>query len=499
MLQNHPMFDRRFPVTALAAAVVALVAPFAPMALEPVHAQDRSAKRPAGAPIDPGAQVEVRFRPGDQGIAGTDGGIVGWAYDLGAPWPDGIRDEVRAGYRLMRTHVQLDAYRDRPLDDAFLARLESGFDAVRTLGAKVIPRFTYNNPSTAFLGGTGYIPDAPLAQVLTHIAQLGPVLARHADVIAWFEAGFVGAWGEWHSSRHRLDRDEPKAKIRDALLASFPADRQILFRYPGDVQRWYPAGRSSDALHANGIARVGIHNDCFMSDRTDGNTFPDKGPADLRDFTARWNRETAYGGETCQFKPKRTACRDIQAEGPRYGLTYLNRFGTLDAFKAQWKAEGCLDSVISAIGPRIELQSLRHPVQARAGEEIELQVVVRNAGWSRIPNRRRLELVLEPLGAGATARLPLPIDSDGWAPGQAQAQVVRVRLVTSLAAGRYRLALASPDPSASLAGDPRYGLSFANSDDPGTGQRWDAARARFETGSTLEIRASAVAPKRPPR
>ena len=471
----------------LAAGQLTLIATIAlPL---PVLAEDPSAQRA----LPSAGIVDVRLRPDARRIVGTDGGIVGWGYDLAAPWPEGVRDEVRAGFPLMRSHVQLDAFRDRPLDDAVLARIDAGLRAVREAGGKVIPRFTYNNPSTSFLGGTGWIPDAPLDLVLTHIRQLAPVLERNRDVIAWFEAGFVGAWGEWHSSRHRLDRDDAKAQVRDALLAAFPADRQILFRYPDDVQRWYPQGRSASA------ARIGIHNDCFMSDESDGNTFPVKpmhraslGPQALRDFTSRWNRDTAFGGETCQFKPKRTACRDILAEGPRFGLTYLNRFGTLETFAESWRAEGCHDTVINSIGARIELLRVRHPAQASAGQAIDLEVALRNTGWSRIPNPRRLELVLEPTTGGDPVQLVTAIDSQAWLPGEVATQRATVRLPRTLPAGTWRVALASPDAAPSLAGDPRYGLQFANADDAASGQRRDEAAARFYIGSTIRV----VAPGR---
>jgi hypothetical protein len=38
-------------------------------------------------------------------------------------------------------------------------------------------------------------------RVLKHVAQLGPTMQRNADAVYVLEAGFVGCWGEWHSSR----------------------------------------------------------------------------------------------------------------------------------------------------------------------------------------------------------------------------------------------------------------------------------------------------------
>ena len=78
--------------------------------------------------------------------------------------------------------------------------LNSIFADIREAGVKAIIRFAYNQgpyPDSE--------PDASKAQILRHIEQLAPLLQNNADVIAWLEAGFIGAWGEWHTSTNGLD------------------------------------------------------------------------------------------------------------------------------------------------------------------------------------------------------------------------------------------------------------------------------------------------------
>ncbi len=449
---------------------------------------------------------------------GTDGGLVGWGYDLANPWPEGISGEIAKGFRLMRTQVQLGQFRDRPLDEAFLASLSAGFDLMREQGGKAIVRFVYNLPQTRYDAYRGRASDAPLARVLEHIEQLGPVLARHSDVIAWFEGGFVGTWGEWHTSTHDLDSTSARDAIKAALLEHFPRDRQILFRYPADVRRWYPRGRSASAgTHAARSAgplsdeeRVGLHNDCFLSTATDGNTYPLRS---LREFAKAWNRGgTAFGGETCEFPPWRMNCRDILNEGPGYSLNYLNGTGGNREFEARWREQGCFETVRASIGPRIELHELVHPSELVRGVPAEITVDIRNAGWSRIPNRRELFLTLVEEKSGAAYRLALAIDSDDWLPAHearangarangadettadpeihaTQPGVGRVRLVVpeSVPPGRYAVALESPDPAPRLANDVRYALRFANADVADRGQRWAAAEGRFVTGRSVTV------------
>src|SRR5690606_18056339 len=190
------------------------------------------------APQASGVPVEkARFLFSATNFPNHDGGIVGWAGDLADVWQQGLVNEVTAGYPVMRAQINLENFISRDLTSAYLGELDSGFAAVRSVGAKVIVRFLYSSP-ISFDGSP--VPDASISQTLRHIAQLGPVLNRNADVIMAMEAGFVGAWGEWHASASGLDSPTNKALIKDALLEAVPANRQVLFRYPVDVSRWYP-------------------------------------------------------------------------------------------------------------------------------------------------------------------------------------------------------------------------------------------------------------------
>ena len=60
---------------------------------------------------------------------------------------------------------------------------------MREAGVMCVFRFAYTSLETE--------PDAPLSIIQTHIDQLKPYLAKNADVIAVWQAGFIGSWGEW--------------------------------------------------------------------------------------------------------------------------------------------------------------------------------------------------------------------------------------------------------------------------------------------------------------
>ena len=206
--------------------------------------------------------------------------------------------------------VQLEKYRGTELPPEFIAQLQTRFDATRKAGIKIILRFAYNYPSSS----TEYenAKDAPLAIVLRHIGQLAPLLSANSDVIAVMQAGFIGAWGEGHTSSNQLDSDANKALIRDALLAAVPADIPLQWRYPADLIAWQKAGT---------IGRFGFHNDCFLSSPTDVGTYAEeKGlRSKQRDAMAALTDNHFHSIETCdaQKEQLRNDCGSILSEGAK--------------------------------------------------------------------------------------------------------------------------------------------------------------------------------------
>ena len=139
------------------------------------------------------------------------------------------------GYRLIYSKIDLSSYRTAELPRAYLAKLQQGFAVARAGGVKLIIRPVYNYPK----GETEYqsAQDASISQVLHHIDQLAPLFRDNVDVIAFVQAGFVGAWGEWHTSSNGLTTPVNRTRIKNALLAAVPASRFVQFPlsalYPG--------------------------------------------------------------------------------------------------------------------------------------------------------------------------------------------------------------------------------------------------------------------------
>jgi hypothetical protein len=444
------------------------------------------------APL-PDATVATTFRGSDDDVANPERGMYVWAADNLAAWTQAQADaQFAAGYRLVYAPVRLDVHASAALPATLLAELSGGFAIARRAGLKVIPRFLYNYPK----GETGYqtAQDAPLQRVLGHIEQLQPVLAANADVIAYLQAGFIGAWGEWHTSSNHLTEAAARTQIRDALLGALPANRFLQVRYPPYLMAWSataPRWRDESAA-----ARIGVHNDCFLASSTDVGTYSEDAATRRREraYVAALSTVAPFGAETCNpadavDPTPRTDCDDILREGRQFGLTYLNDSYYRSLFHTRWQAQGCMAQVRRSMGYRFELATLRHSAAVTTGGTGELALTLHNRGWARAFNPRTVQLVLRERASGRIVRIALAsVDPRTWLPGTTSKVSARFEVPRGTPGGDYEVLLALPDGAPSLAADARYSVRFANADDGGKSQGWDAALGAFRSGTALRIR-----------
>ena len=391
---------------------------------------------------------------------------------------------VRAnGCSLARSYIRLDDYRSSDIPDSVLSSLEAGFDAARAAGIKVIPRVAYNFASGA--------PDASKSWVLQHISQLAPVYQKHGDVIAVLEAGFIGAWGEWHSSTNDLTNATDREDILTALLDALPEDRMVMLRYPRDIEEQFPSPlTSTSAFDKSYQARTGHHNDCFLSNEHDAGTYY---PGDIESHKEYLEQVTQFvpvGGETCQvtLSEHRSDCPTALLELARFHFTTINSTfydGDLD----RWKSEGCYDEIERRLGYRLQLEGGALPPTVRPGGRFVLEVRIQNTGFGALYNPRTVFVVLE--GGGARHQVALSdVDPRRWAPDTTQTLSVHLELPATLDPGAYTLALWLPDQASSLSDRAEYAVRFANED------IWNATGGYNELGQ-VEISDSATGSSNP--
>jgi hypothetical protein len=362
------------------------------------------------------------------------------------------------GYTLVHVNIRLDSWRETDIPQKVLDGLNTNFADMRDGGVKVIVRFAYNvgpYPDSA--------PDASKEMILHHIQQLTPLLQSNADVIAWLEMGFIGAWGEGHTSTHGLDNITDKKDILFALLDALPKNRMVQVRYPTNIIEMFPevltAGQAFDGSNQS---RVGHHNDCFLASSTDQGTYDQGGVNSMeRDqaYLAELTRFTPMSGETCAPNPPRSECPSTLQEMALLHFSSINQSYHQEVIR-DWKHGGCFEEISNRLGYRLALTNANFNEQVRPGGILDIKVALDNTGFASIINEHPLYLVLD--GAKRYAVKVEQIDPRSWEGGQTSSFTVQLRVPSDAAEGEYRLALWLPDAAESLQNDPRYAIQFAN-------------------------------------
>jgi hypothetical protein len=385
-----------------------------------------------------------------------------------------VRDK---GMSLVRIYVRLDAFRGGPISAGCLTALGSLFDSARAGGVKIILRFSYN-----FAQGD---PDAPKSVVLGHIAQLAPFLAQQADVIATMQAGFVGAWGEWHDSTNGLDNPAVEKEIVTALLAALPVSRTLQIRTPAQKKALYGGPMpDSDAFSGSPASRIGHHNDCFLASVDDWGTYVPAPVQPWKDFIAQEGKYTPVGVETCNYDPPRSDCATALQELAELHMSYVNADYQQQVL-AGWTTQGCMAEVHRRLGYRFTLLDGSISERVRPGGVLRLSVRLRNDGYASPFNARPLYATIDDGTARRTALLAA-IDPRRWAAGAEATIDVSLRIPADAHAGNYAVGLWLPDAAPTLADRPEYAVRFA---DDGT---WDAA-----TGVNVLARSLSIDPAAP--
>ena len=401
----------------------------------------------------------------------------------------------------------MDAFKTVPLSTAFLAAVKNDFDIARSAGVKLIPRFAYTTTVNAGSCPEGFIcplyGDASKAIILQHIAQLKPVLQASADVIAVMQLGFIGTWGEnyytdyfgdasQNGQRKLLDNNwQDRADVLAALLDALPPDRCVQVRFPQLKQRAVygtqasvnvPALMEDEAFNGTTKARIGYHNDCFLSSPDDYGTYDDYGnsfmprQSALTVLKAYMEADSIYvpvGGETCDdtYSPQNDCEPTGKAETEMRKLhySYLN-CAYNNAVNNDWQTGGCMMSIRKNLGYRLVLQQLEHSKEVTVSGNLSVTLVINNTGYSAPFNERPVKLVLRNKSNGVLHELSLATDVRKWYSGTTKLETT-ITLPASVTSGTYELLLALPDKYASIAAKPEYAIRLANEGmwEPATG------------------------------
>lgn len=356
----------------------------------------------------------------------------------------------------------LTNFKSAALSSTALQRLDTDMDVLRKAGLKCILRFAYTNQMPG--------EDAPLEIVKQHLDQLAPYFVKHADVIAFMQAGFAGPWGEWHSSSNNLTTPAASSEILNKILACLPADRMVQVRTPNYKQRFLDrttALTNNEGFDQSKVARIGHHNDCFMASVNDYGTYKE-----VEIEKAYLHSECLYvpsGGETCPPSGIDPAdCTKAQQEMRFLRWTYLND----DYYRGvndQWIVQGCMDNIKREMGYRFQLKSGVFTRVLAPGAAFNARIIIQNSGYAPLYNKRNIELILRNNQNNMIYVAKIDTDPRLWQPLTENLIDVTIGIPANIPSGTYSLLLNLPDAYAGISNRPEYAVRFANQ------QVWEAS------------------------
>lgn len=396
---------------------------------------------------------------------------------------------------------ELDIFKDKPLSQAFLDNLQKDFDAIRNAGLKLVLRFAYTNAAHGGDCKDEYkicppYGDAPVHIVLQHVQQLKPLFQKNADVIAVLQQGFIGIWGEnYFTDYFGCATDDGQGRILDsswqhrnqflkALLDAMPKTRMVQVRTPQIKQRYVYGPRAKintaaltlkEAFTKIDKARIGLHNDCFLSSPDDYGTFYEYGNSVTKRDTANFqlrkyfetdSRYVAVGGETCDdaYSPQNDCepAGHAETEIRRMHYSYLNALYNTQV-NNDWDSLGCMKNIKTKLGYRLVLRTAIFTQVIKRGQKYKVALQLENIGYASPFNSRPVQLILRNKQTKKITAMEFKTSIQKWFTGKINLQQM-FTLPASAPAGKYELLLNLPDGYKTLQGNPAYSIRLANED-----------------------------------
>lgn len=367
-----------------------------------------------------------------------------------------MRQMYNEGKTLVMLMYYLPEFRNKELPETFITKLGVDLESVRDARMKAILRFAYTDKENG--------EDAPMDIILRHLEQMKPMLHKHVGVIACVQAGFIGAWGEWYYSSHKLNNAEAYRQVLNKWLEVLPESRCIQVRTPKYKQD-FVHNDTPLTLHTafknTPAARIGHHNDAFMADETNQGTY-----INIEKDKAYVAQEALYvplGGEANEpaAGKKWATGAEAWAEVQRLHWSFLN-----DAYYKKlldtWKVGGFFANMKKFLGYRLALQKAAFSKNNAPGSDVDLRLWFTNQGTAPMYNARPAFLILRPLNGVEDYVVNTNIDLRTIQPGNPVEIKLKLRLPAVLPKGQYKLLLWMPDADEKLQKMSEYAVQLAN-------------------------------------
>lgn len=392
---------------------------------------------------------------------------------------------------LVQQYIYLTNWVSKDLDTEALSNIRKIFELMKAQGYKAILRFAYNHAGLNTSGGESK------QWILRHIEQLTPLLNEYIGQIATMQVGFIGAWGEWHTSPLMNDQSAKNA-IVSALLRALPA--------PYCVEMRYPNHKKALTLEQEGSrGRIGYANDYFTAGEhplAPGNDFVPN-TDDYKQITEEVKVNNFYmSGEIPYNEDTEWGLAELISPIKSLRILREHRYSAFDVTQnydlniMSWKrvkvnpallndnhilfdesyfkdeegnevVRSFYDFVRDHLGYRLNLQS-ESKVEAKGGN-LEYDLTITNTGFATVINPKEVYLVLVSESGQVVKEFKLDVDPKTWIPATEQEpnQAAKYTIKGSVAAGvsgTYKVGIWMPEKVADWKYNSVYAIKFAKTE-----------------------------------
>lgn len=377
----------------------------------------------------------------------------GFYYPVKSDHPERLSEAV--GCSLVLVLYDIGEFAGSDLSEQKINELDTVLAEAQSRGLKVILRAAYG-----FDDDTGNKDPKDIAQVLTHINQIKPVLQEYGEIIYAVQAGFLGAYGEWNNSNLG---DPPSAEVQSALLngllSDLPSNIYVCIRRPAFIRNLFQ-GNLLDQSYAN---RIGVFNDGLLGNETDLGTYTDLSREEELSWARQYLLELPYGGETCavsDYSGAQNAVREFSS----LHLSYLNQSYNEDVLNGwankEYNGQNALQYIKSHMGYRFSLKEASLSQTIKPDKEFSAELYINNAGFASLLGQYGVNLVI----TGEQTKIVIPLNADvkTWHPGETVKLAVKYKMPPDLADETLKIGLQIADRGESLSGDERYAVALQN-------------------------------------
>ena len=405
--------------------------------------------------------------------------------------------------KLTQLYFYLTAYMGKSIPESAFHNMQSVLDGLKNSGYKVVLIFAYRYDE--------YCAYETYWDIKRHLNQLKPFLQKNESMIFAVQAGFLGLWGEWHSTGLDNSPFHKKAVIRD-ILQAIPASRKMQVRETsyktdaaGFIRRTANGPVEYFPLTTEEYNRIGFQNAYLVLDQGEYAIWDYRWPDPDYYLVKKEAMSTVVDGEMPYDGPGLYNFNEL-AHGNQGGWRAIQRmkehayssFSLVHNYNLNinaWKkqvitqdhfinkkitigsdyfldqhdrpvARTAYEYIRDHLGYRFQLTEASIPNNVLRGNPADFTIHLKNFGFAPLINKRPVYLVLID-EEDNISEIPLNADPRSWLPVQSDTDAGytikhTLHLSAGYSPGTYRVGIWLPDEGMDLRYNTDYAIRFAN-------------------------------------